>query len=284
MALSSTGRRSHWPASFDAGAAAGRDRPSPNVLARRTGPTAPKPEDALALSFDRRARKPADCATVGGRDLRLDATTRATNGATNGATTGARRRMNAFLLSFGVIFLAELGDKSQLMALAFAARYRAWTVLAAVSVATLLVHAGSVLVGRVFALTLPTALIEVVAGLAFFAFAAWTIRGDSLGEDDEGRARRARRTVMLTIGTAFFLAELGDKTMLATVTLATTQEPIGTWLGSTAGMVTADALAIGIGALLGTRLPERSIKLFAAAAFVVFGVLLVAEGLGARLF
>ena len=68
--------------------------------------------------------------------------------------------------------------------------------------------------------------------------------------------------------------------MLATITLATTEEPLGVWLGSTAGMVAADALAIGIGALLGTRLPERAIKIFAALAFVVFGVLLVAEGLG----
>jgi putative Ca2+/H+ antiporter (TMEM165/GDT1 family) len=85
---------------------------------------------------------------------------------------------------------------------------------------------------------------------------------------------------MLTIGTAFFLAELGDKTMLATVTLATTEEPIGTWLGSTAGMVAADALAIALGAILGTRLPERAIKVFAAAAFVVFGALLIVQGLG----
>ena len=187
--------------------------------------------------------------------------------------------MHAFLLSFGVIFLAELGDKSQLMALAFASRYRALTVLAAISIATLLVHAGSVLVGSLFALALPTALIQVVAGIAFFVFAAWTIRGDELGEGDEGRAKRSGRWAMLTIGTAFFLAELGDKTMLATITLATTEEPIGTWLGSTAGMVAADALAIALGALLGTRLPERAIKVFAALAFVVFGVLLLLQGL-----
>jgi putative Ca2+/H+ antiporter (TMEM165/GDT1 family) len=85
---------------------------------------------------------------------------------------------------------------------------------------------------------------------------------------------------MLTIGTAFFLAEIGDKTMLATITLATTEEPIGTWLGSTAGMVAADAIAIVAGATLGARLPERAIRLFAAAAFVVFGALLVLAGLG----
>ena len=153
--------------------------------------------------------------------------------------------MHAFLLSFGVIFLAELGDKSQLMAMTFATRYRALTVLVAVTLATLLVHAGSVLVGSLFALALPTSLIQVVAGVAFFVFAAWTIRGDELGEGDEARAKRGGRWALLTIGTAFFLAELGDKTMLATITLATTEEPIGVWLGSTAGMVAADALAIG---------------------------------------
>ena len=188
--------------------------------------------------------------------------------------------MHAFLLSFGVIFLAELGDKSQLMAMTFATRYRALTVLVAVTLATLLVHAGSVLVGSLFALALPTSLIQVVAGVAFFVFAAWTIRGDELGEDDEARAKRGGRWALLTIGTAFFLAELGDKTMLATITLATTEEPIGVWLGSTAGMVAADALAIGDRRPPGTRLPERAIKVFAAVAFVVFGVVLVAEGLG----
>jgi putative Ca2+/H+ antiporter (TMEM165/GDT1 family) len=188
--------------------------------------------------------------------------------------------VDAFLLAFGVVFVAELGDKSQLMALAFASRYRAITVLVAISLATLLVHAVSVLIGRVFAFALPTNVIQVVAGLAFFVFAAWTLRGDTLSVADEDRARRGGRWALLTIGTAFFLAELGDKTMLATITLATTEEPIGTWLGSTAGMVAADAIAIGIGALLGARLPERAIKIFAAVAFLVFGVLLVAEGLG----
>jgi Ca2+/H+ antiporter, TMEM165/GDT1 family len=188
--------------------------------------------------------------------------------------------LEAFLISFGIIFVAELGDKSQLMALAFASRYKPMTVLLAVTIATLIVHAGSVLLGSMFALALPTSAIQVVAGLAFFGFAAWTLRGDTLGEADEGRAARKGRWALLTIGTAFFLAELGDKTMLATVTLATTQEPIGTWLGSTAGMVAADAIAIAIGAFFGTRLPERTIALFAAGAFVLFGAILIAEGLG----
>ena len=73
---------------------------------------------------------------------------------------------------------------------------------------------------------------------------------------------------LLSFG-VIFLAELGDKTMLATITLATTEEPWGTWLGSTVGMVAADAMAIAIGAFFGTRLPERTVKLLAAGAFVL---------------
>src|SRR5919112_2884790 len=101
--------------------------------------------------------------------------------------------VNALALSFAVVFLAELGDKSQLMALAFASRYRGVTVLVAVTIATLVVHAGSVLLGSAFAVALPTQLIQLVAGLAFFGFAAWTLRGDSLGEGDERRAERVGR-------------------------------------------------------------------------------------------
>lgn len=185
---------------------------------------------------------------------------------------------NAFLLSAALIFVAELGDKSQLMALAFATRYRFWPTMLGITLATLLVHAASVGIGRIAAAALPVGPINIAAGLAYLAFAVWTIRGDELGSDDEARAQREGRWAVLAIFTAFFLAELGDKTMLATVTLATTNEPIGTWLGSTAGMVAADALAVGAGALLASRLSGRWLKVFAAASFVLFGLLLVAEG------
>jgi putative Ca2+/H+ antiporter (TMEM165/GDT1 family) len=188
--------------------------------------------------------------------------------------------LDAFVLSFGVIFLAELGDKSQLMALTFAARYKPWLVLVAISIATLIIHGFSVVLGRAFALAMPAGLINVVAGIAFLVFAVWTLRGDKVDESEADRPPTTGWRTMLSIGTAFFLAELGDKTMLATITLAATQDPIGTWLGSTVGMVAADALAIGVGAILGTRLPERAIKYFAASAFVVFGVILIAEGIG----
>lgn len=186
--------------------------------------------------------------------------------------------MAAFLISFGIIFVAELGDKSQLMAMTFAARYRATTILVAITVATAVVHLFSVVVGAVLGAALPTNAISVVAGLAFLAFAVWTIRGDELDDDEQARAGRAARSVFWTVGIAFFLAELGDKTMLATVTLATDNGLIGTWIGSTLGMVAADALAIVVGQQLGARLPERTIKIGAAITFVVFGLVLIAEG------
>jgi putative Ca2+/H+ antiporter (TMEM165/GDT1 family) len=187
--------------------------------------------------------------------------------------------MHALLLSFGVIFVAELGDKSQLMALAFAARYKAWAVLIGISIATALVHAFSVLVGAVVGASIPTDTITIVAGIAFLGFAAWTLRGDTLDDEEAAKADRSDRSAIVAASVAFFLAELGDKTMLATITLATTEGAFGTWLGSTLGMVAADALAILLGKQLGARLPERVIKIGAAILFVVFGVALLYEGL-----
>ena len=187
--------------------------------------------------------------------------------------------MDAFLISFGIIFVAELGDKSQLMAMTFAARYKAIVILAAITAATALVHLVSVLIGAAAGVALPTDTISVVAGLAFIGFAVWTLRGDTLGEDDEARSRRTDRSVFFTVATAFFLAELGDKTMLATITLATTHGLLGTWLGSTLGMVAADALAILVGQQLGARLPERTIRIGAAILFLAFGLGLIIEGL-----
>jgi Ca2+/H+ antiporter, TMEM165/GDT1 family len=178
-----------------------------------------------------------------------------------------------------VIFVAELGDKSQLMALAFAARYRALPVLVGITLATAVVHAVSVGLGAVVGAALPTRAITVIAGLAFIGFAAWTLRGDDLDEDEAARADRHARSAVVAASVAFFLAELGDKTMLATITLATSHGVVGTWAGSTLGMVAADALAIGVGKLLGARLPERAVRIGAAAQFLVFGVVLIADAL-----
>jgi len=182
-------------------------------------------------------------------------------------------------LSFAVIFVAEMGDKSQLMALTFAARYKAVPVLIGITVATALVHAVSVLIGVVLGAAIPTRAITILAGLAFLGFAAWTLRGDELDDEEASKASRTNRSAIVAVSVAFLLAELGDKTMLATITLASTEGWFGTWLGSTAGMVAADGLAIVVGKQLGDRLPEKAIRIGASVAFLVFGLVLLAEGL-----
>jgi putative Ca2+/H+ antiporter (TMEM165/GDT1 family) len=187
--------------------------------------------------------------------------------------------VGAFLLSFGFFSVAELGDKSQLMAMTFATRYRFWTVLGGITAATALVHLASVGLGAVVGVNLPTTLISVIAGIAFLIFGAWTLRGDELSEEEQAKAGRATRSAFFAVAIAFFLAELGDKTMLATITLATTEGWLGTWFGSTLGMVAADALAIAVGAVLGRKLPEKAVRIGAAVLFFAFGVLLIVEGL-----
>jgi putative Ca2+/H+ antiporter (TMEM165/GDT1 family) len=181
------------------------------------------------------------------------------------------------LVSFGVIFVAELGDKSQLMALTFATRFSIRPVLIGITIATAIVHLVSVAIGYGLGAALPTGWINLVAALAFIVFGFWTLRGDTLTEDEQDKVNRVGKRAVIAVGTAFFLAELGDKTMLATITLATDHGWFGTWLGSTLGMVAADALAIVVGRALGKRLPERVIAIGAAVLFFAFGIWLGIE-------
>ena len=187
-------------------------------------------------------------------------------------------------ISLAVIFVAELGDKSQLMALTFATRFRTIPVLIGITLATALTHGVSVGVGYLVGASIPTFWISLAAAVAFVGFGLWTLRGDRLTDDEEDRASTSDRGAVLAAGVAFFLAELGDKTMLATITLAT-QYPgaggvAGVWLGSTLGMVVADGLAILLGRVLGRNMPEKAVRIGAAVLFFVFGAWL---GVGAFL-
>ncbi|MFC5943227.1 TMEM165/GDT1 family protein [Micromonospora harpali] len=185
----------------------------------------------------------------------------------------------ALAVSFGVIFVAELGDKSQLMALTFATRFKPIPVLVGITVATAVVHLASVAIGYGLGAALPTGWISLIAGVAFLGFGAWTLRGDRLTEEEKRKAERGGKSAVVAVGVAFFLAELGDKTMLATITLATKYGWFGTWLGSTLGMVAADALAILVGRLLGRHLPERTIRYGAAILFAICGLWLIFEAI-----
>ena len=186
--------------------------------------------------------------------------------------------MAAFWQSLFVILIAEMGDKTQLVSLALATRYGAPTVLGGVFAATLAVHLFSVAIGELLGLTLPLFWIHLLAGAAFIGFGLWTLRGDTL--DDEAVGHRARFGPFFAVATTFFLAELGDKTMLATVTLASQQQAfVPVWLGSTLGMVIADGLAIGVGVVAGKRLPANAIRFSAALIFLGYGVWTIASAL-----
>jgi Ca2+/H+ antiporter, TMEM165/GDT1 family len=178
--------------------------------------------------------------------------------------------LTAFWIALSLVFIAEMGDKTQLVALAFATRFRAGVVLAGVFAATLVIHLGSVAIGEVAGQALPRFWIDLLAGIAFIGFGLWTLRGDELDDDEKAPGRFGP---FLTVATTFFLAELGDKTMLATVTIASQQSSfVGVWLGSTVGMVLADGLAIVVGQMMGKRLPHKLIQYAAALIFIASGV------------
>ena len=142
-------------------------------------------------------------------------------------------------------------------------------MLSAVFVATLLNHALAVAAGRLLTNVIPLDVISLTAALSFILFGLWTIRGDTLEGEDQ---QRSSFGPFLTVAIAFFLAELGDKTQLATISLAVKYtDPIAVLLGTTAGMVVADSIGIGIGIVLGKRLPDTLIRLVSAGVFIFFG-------------
>ena len=124
--------------------------------------------------------------------------------------------INAFLLATVAVVLAEMGDKTQLLAMAFATRFRWQAVLWAVFAATLVNHLMAVAVGNVITQFLPMAWIKLAAAASFIIFALWTIRGDTLDGEEQGHGR----SPFWTVAIAFFIAEMGDKTQLMTIALA----------------------------------------------------------------
>jgi putative Ca2+/H+ antiporter (TMEM165/GDT1 family) len=184
-----------------------------------------------------------------------------------------RDGLYAFLLALGIVFLAELGDKSQLLALTLAARRSAAQVLLGVALAALVLQGLSAGLGAALATAVPRSAVMLVTGLTFLVAAGLTLRRS----DDPGpiTPARAGSTVLLAFG-GLLVAELGDKTMLATAALATREDPVMIWLGGTAGFVAADALAVLVGITLFRRLPVRAVRLTTAGLFAVLGLALLA--------
>ncbi len=177
--------------------------------------------------------------------------------------------MIAFLTSLAIVLLAEMGDKTQLLAMAFAARLRWQTVLWGVLAATAANHLFAVAVGNYLTNVAPLVYIKTAASASFVIFGLWIMRGDKLDDED----KKFNFSPFWTVAAAFFIAEMGDKTQLATVALAAEfKTVVPVWFGTTAGMLVADAVGIIVGIVLHKKIPEKQIKWFAALVFIAFGL------------
>jgi Ca2+/H+ antiporter, TMEM165/GDT1 family len=193
--------------------------------------------------------------------------------------------VGSLFAALGLVFVAELGDKTQLVALGFGARHRLAPVLVGVAAAYAACNLLSVAVGGLLGAALPTREIGLAGGALFLGFAAWTLwRGDE-DDDPDGDAENGGGTgatalsIVASVALAMFVAELGDKTMLATATLASQGQPVLVWIGATAGIIASGTLGVLLGRVFGAHLPARATRLGSAALFAGFGAVLLLTNL-----
>ncbi|MGE0357212.1 MAG: TMEM165/GDT1 family protein [Burkholderiales bacterium] len=186
--------------------------------------------------------------------------------------------MEALAVSTGVVALAEIGDKTQLLTLVLAARYRRpWPIVAGIFVATLVNHGIAGAIGAWLTKAVGPEAMRWILGLSFLAMAAWMLVPDKLDEDDA--AGRKLGGVFATTTVLFFLVEIGDKTQIATVALAARFEALAAVvLGTTLGMLLANAPVAFFGEALAKRLPVRAVHVVAAAVFAAMGVAVLLLG------
>ncbi|MGH8493368.1 MAG: TMEM165/GDT1 family protein [Moraxellaceae bacterium] len=180
--------------------------------------------------------------------------------------------MEAFLVSTGIVALAEIGDKTQLLAFLLAAKFRKPVpIILGILVATLVNHACAGALGAWLTTLASPEIMRWILGASFIAMAIWILVPDKLDEDD---ADLARYGVFTTTVIAFFLAEMGDKTQIATVALAAQYHAIiSVVAGTTLGMMIANAPAVLLGNRIAERMPTRAVHAIAAAIFAILGVL-----------
>jgi putative Ca2+/H+ antiporter (TMEM165/GDT1 family) len=184
--------------------------------------------------------------------------------------------MADFWTALFFVFMSEMGDKTQLMTLGFSTRYKAWTVFFGVCIATLLINLISVAVGEGFGKVFPSFWVNLIAGIAFIIFGLWTLKGEHV--DEEGTSKIGKHGPLMTIVISFFLAELGDKTMLTAIAVATRHHNfLAVWLGSTVGLVAANVLAILVGKTMADRFTGNSVKIMIAVVYVASGALAIKE-------
>lgn len=183
--------------------------------------------------------------------------------------------MEALVASFGMVALAEMGDKTQLLSFVLAARFRGqhWPIIGGIFAATLFNHALAALAGDWFATAVGPEALRWILGLSFLVFAGWALIPDTL---DESKQNTASHGAFLTTLVMFFLAEMGDKTQLATVALgAKYASLLAVTAGTTLGMMAANIPAVLCGEMLAKRFPLSKMRFVAAALFAIFGVLIL---------
>ena len=187
--------------------------------------------------------------------------------------------MEAFLVATGIVALAEMGDKTQLLALLLAARFRKpWPIVFGILVATLVNHALAGAVGNWVTQVLGANVLRWILGGSFIVMAVWMLIPDKLDEDDSPKS--SRFGVFGTTVIAFFLAEMGDKTQIATVMLAARFVGDYLWVvaGTTLGMMLANAPVVWLGDKLVKRVPIKLVHGISAAIFLVLGILMIVSG------
>ena len=188
--------------------------------------------------------------------------------------------MTGFFPALLLVTIAELGDKTQLLVLALAAKHRPGKVIAGVILALLVLQLTAVIVGRTLYALVPMSYLQVAIGVSFIGFGLWMLKKDTGDEENAGSLALTSFGIITTVAATFFIAELGDKTQLATISLAAKYNSFaGVWLGSTLGMIVADGLALIVGVMAGKRLPQERIKYFSAGIFILFGIITLAQAL-----
>ncbi len=179
--------------------------------------------------------------------------------------------MSEFIKAALFVVVAEMGDKTQLLAMAMASKYKVRQVMLGVLIATVLNHALAVALGSYLNSVIPIDTIKIVAAVAFLIFGFWTLRGDKIDDDDK---KKKKFGPVITVCIAFFIAEMGDKTQLMTIAIAADSiNPLFILLGTTTGMLIADGIGIICGAWMSKHIPEKYIKWGAGLIFIFFGTL-----------
>ena len=188
--------------------------------------------------------------------------------------------MDAFLTSTAVVALAEIGDKTMLLAIVLATRFRKpLPIILGILVATLANHGIAAFLGTVVASFLAGDWFRYAVGASFIAMALWTLVPDKLDDDSEPKAPRFG--AFLTTAIAFFLVEIGDKTQVATIALgAQFQNVVLVTLGTTLGMMLANGPAVYLGNAIVERVSLKTVRIVAASLFLVVGVWVIAQTAG----